>query len=206
MSYINYIEITNISVCFTTRNIASILNEYFQVNPNYIKCYYESHPRLLESNPVEWYTQAKQVVRFPCNFAETELAYTMLQLLKTNGGDCDVRFRGFPSSSEESYWCIHSCSEEYYLVEPLWVIDPVYVYSTNANGVEENDYVEDYYIQEEYRVQKSLDELIKEDQIASHKRFDFDYSEDAMSEISLGSDNEDYYSYRIKESYTKTMC
>jgi len=183
MSYINYIEVSSISVCFTSLNIATILNEIFQVSPNYIKCYYEADPELLESNPVEWYRNTRQRVRFPCNFAETELAYTMLQLLKTNGGYCEVRFREFPGSSDESYWSIYSCSEEDYHEEPLWIIEPAYVFSTKAKNDsfvdKENDYyVEDYYVQEEYRVQKSLDELIQEDQIACQKRYNIDYSDD----------------------------
>jgi hypothetical protein len=85
MAPIRYIQIDAISVCFSPAHIARALRDIAKVNPKKIQCFYNVDLAYFESDPVWWYSNAIQCVRFPVEWSDTEEAYRIICLLNGFG-------------------------------------------------------------------------------------------------------------------------
>jgi hypothetical protein len=85
MAPIKYLQIDAISVCFSAAHIIRALKDIVKVNPKKMQCFYNVDPSYFETDPVWWYSNAVQCVRFPVVWADTEEAYRIICLLNGFG-------------------------------------------------------------------------------------------------------------------------
>jgi len=85
MQPIKYLQIDAVSVCFSAGHIIRALQDIAHVNPRKIQCFYNIDTSYFETDPVWWYANGVQCLRFPIVWADTEEAYRIIRLLKDFG-------------------------------------------------------------------------------------------------------------------------
>lgn len=85
MQPIKFLQIDAVSVCFSPAHIVRAFRDIVKINPRKIKCFYNVDPSYFQTDPVWWYANAVQCVRFPVVWSDTEEAYRVICLLRDLG-------------------------------------------------------------------------------------------------------------------------
>ena len=110
MAPIRYIQIDAISVCFSPIHIARALRDIAKVNPKKMQCFYNVNTSYFNTDPVWWYTNAMQCVRFPVEWTDTEEAYRIICLLN-----------GFGQTEMPKLGTIRPCTKKIYRQPVIYI-------------------------------------------------------------------------------------
>ena len=110
MQPIRYLQIDAISVCFSPAHIVRVLRDIVKVNKKKIQCFYNVDPSYYKIDPIWWYANGVQRMRFPVIWSDTEQAYRILSLL-----------RGFGQTEIAQLGTIRPCCKAMYKQDVVYI-------------------------------------------------------------------------------------